>query len=108
MSASGADSVEAAIGRDPIQPGAYRRADFEATDVLPGGQERLLDGVLSVVDRAEEAVAVQLQLPSVYLDQLSESVRVASLRPGDKISFDENPPIPGRSGAAVSSVRLLV
>jgi len=36
---------------------------------------------------------VQLQLTPVFLDQLGEGIRIAGLRPGDKISFDENPPI---------------
>ena len=91
--ARGAQSHEAPVGRDPVQPGAYRRPDLEPADVLPGGEERLLDGVLSVLGRAEDAVAVQLQLTPVSLDQLGEGVRVTGLRPGDKISFDENPPI---------------
>jgi hypothetical protein len=74
--------------------------------MLPGGQERLLDGVLSVLGRAEDAVAVQLQLPPVPFDQLGEGVRVAGLCPGDKISVDENPPI--RVATAVSLARLPV
>jgi len=74
--------------------------------VLPGGEERLLDGVLSVLGRAEDAVAVQLQFAPVFPDQLGEGVRVAGLCPGDKISVDENPPI--RAAGAVSPVRLLV
>jgi hypothetical protein len=74
--------------------------------VLPGGEEGFLDGVLSVLDGAEDAVAVQLQLTPVPLDQLGEGIRVAGLRPGDEISFDGNPPI--RVVTAVSPVRLPV
>jgi hypothetical protein len=74
--------------------------------VLPGGEERLLNGVLSVLGRAEDTVAVQLQLTPVPLDQLREGIRVASPCPADKISFDENPPI--RVATEVSPVRLLV
>ena len=74
--------------------------------MLPGGQERLLDGVLGVLRGAEDAVAVQLQLMPVSLDQFSEGIRVASLCPGDKISVDENPPI--RVATAIPSVRLSV
>ena len=102
--ASGAESHEAAVGRDPVQPRANRRPGFEPGDVLPGGEERLLDGVLSVLGRAEDAVAVQLQLTPVFLDQLGEGIRVAGLRPGDQIGVDENPPI--RVASAVSLVRL--
>ena len=36
---------------------------------------------------------MQLQLTPVALDQLGEGIPVAGLRPGDKIGFDENPPI---------------
>jgi hypothetical protein len=61
--------------------------------VLPGGEERLLDGVLGVLGRAEDAVTVQLQLTPVFLDQLGEGIRVAGLCSGDQISVDENPPI---------------
>src|SRR5262249_29651769 len=92
-SARGAQSVEAAVGCDPIQPRAYRRPGFEPGDVLPGGEERLLDGVLSVLGRAEHAVAVQLQLTPVSLDQPGECIGVAGLRSGDKISVDGNLPL---------------
>jgi hypothetical protein len=74
--------------------------------VLPGGEERLLDGVLSVLSRAEDAVAVQLQLTPVPLDQLGEGIRVAGLCPGDEISVDENPPI--RVATAIPLDRLPV
>jgi len=73
---------------------------------MPGGEERLLDGVLGVLGRAEDAVAVQFQFTPVSLDQLGEGIRVAGLCPGDQISVDENPPI--RAASAVSPVRLLV
>jgi len=74
--------------------------------VLPCGEERLLDNILGVQGRAENAIAVQLQLTPVSLDQLREGIRVAGLRPDDKISFDENPPI--RVVTEFSPGRLLV
>lgn len=74
--------------------------------MLPGREERLLNGVLSVLGRAEDAVAVQLQLTPVPSDQLGERIRVASLRPGDKIGVDENPPI--RVTVAIPPVQLPV
>jgi hypothetical protein len=74
--------------------------------VLPGGEERLLDGVLGVLGRAEDAVTVQLQLTPMLLNQLGEGIRVTGLCPGDQINVDENPPI--RVARAVSPVRLLV
>jgi len=45
-----------------------RRPGLEPGDVLPGGEERFLDGVLGGLGRAEDAVAVQLQLTPVALD----------------------------------------
>jgi len=74
--------------------------------VLPGSQERVLDGVFGVLGRAEDAVTVQLQLTPVSLDQLGEGIMVAGLCPGDQISVDENPPI--RTASAVSPGRLPV
>jgi hypothetical protein len=79
---------------------------LEPGDVLPCGQERLLNGVLSVLGRAEDAVAVQLQLTPVFFDQFGERVRVAGLCPGDQIGIDENPPI--RVAGVVAPIRLLV
>ena len=72
----------------------------------PGGDEGLLDGVLGVLGRAEDAVTVQLQLTPVSLDQLGEGIGVAGLRSGDQISVDENPPV--RIVGAVLPARLLV
>ena len=40
---------EIPVGGDLVQPGAQRRAFLsEPADALPGGQHRLLDGVLGV------------------------------------------------------------
>ena len=39
---------------------------------------------------------MQFQLTPVSLDQFGEGIRIAGLRPGDKISVDENPPIGSR------------
>ena len=49
---------------------------------------------------------MQLQLTPVLLDEFGEGIRVASLRPDDQVSVDENPPI--RVASAVSPIRLLV
>ena len=69
--------VEAPVGGDLVQPGAQRGAFLsESADALPGGQHRLLDGVLSVGEGAEHPVAVHLQLPPVRLRQLPESLAI--------------------------------
>ena len=41
--------VQAAIGRDPVQPGAQRRPLLEAPGAAPGRQQRFLEHVLSVL-----------------------------------------------------------
>ena len=53
--------VEAGVGGDAEEPGLDGRAALEARATAPGAQERLLDGVLGVCGRAEQAVAVQEQ-----------------------------------------------
>jgi hypothetical protein len=73
---------------------------------LQGSHERQGDGLAcldagigarcGVRDSRQERIGVGLQLTPVPLDQLGERIRVAGLRPGDKISVDGNPPIPVR------------
>ena len=75
-----AQRVQAPVGRDPVQPGAQRRAVLEAVKPAPGRQQRLLDHVLGVLHRAENPVAVQLQLAPVGVGELAERLLVA--RPG--------------------------
>jgi ABC transporter transmembrane region len=79
-----AQGVQAAVRRDPVEPGAQRRALLEAAEPAPGGEQRLLDQVLGVVQRAEQAVAVQLELVPVRLDQRRECALVACLCPFDR------------------------
>jgi len=74
--------------------------------VLPGGEKGLLDGVLSVLGRAKDAVTVQLKLAPVSFDQLRKGISVASLCPGDEVRFDVS--LPCRVVIAARSVRLLI
>ena len=70
--------VEAPVGGDLVQPGAQRGAFLgEPADALPGGQHRLLDGVLGVGEGSEHPVAVHLQLPPVRPGQLPERLAVS-------------------------------
>jgi hypothetical protein len=62
------EQVEADVGRDPVEPRAKRRAALESVEVLPGAQERLLDGVLGLEGRPEHPVAVRGQLATVLLE----------------------------------------
>ena len=74
--------VEAPVGGDLVQPGAQRGAFLgEPADALPGGQHRLLDGVLGVGEGSEHPVAVHLQLPPVRLGQLPERLAIPGPRP---------------------------
>jgi hypothetical protein len=57
----------------------------EVADTLPGGQHRLLEHVLGVGRRAEDPVAVDLQLPSVPVHQLPECVAVALPGPAHQL-----------------------
>src|SRR4030095_456713 len=70
---------------DAIQPGADRRPLLEAGEAEPGRQQSLLHRVLGVLQRTEHAVAVQLQLAPVGLDQRRKRLSVALPRPMEQI-----------------------
>src|SRR5207237_7407679 len=81
-----AATVVAPAGGDLVQPGAQGRALLgKPADALPGGQHRLLDGVLGVGDGAEHPVAVHLQLPPVRPGQLPERLAIPGPRPCEQI-----------------------
>jgi hypothetical protein len=73
--------VEAPVSGDPVQPRAQRGAPLEPAKALPGGQQRVLEGVLGVLEGSEHPVAVHLQLSKVRLGQLPERVTVPGPRP---------------------------
>src|SRR5262249_21303784 len=56
------DRSQARVGRDPVQPGAHRRAALEAVERAPRPQIRLLDQILGLLGRAQHPVAVSQQL----------------------------------------------
>ena len=72
-----AERVEAAVGGDPVEPGAQRGAPLEPGEPAPGREQRLLDHVLGVLERAEDSVAVQLQLAAVRIGEGAEGLLVA-------------------------------
>jgi hypothetical protein len=76
-SAGRAKRVETPVGGDPVEPGAERGASLEPSEASPGGHQRVLEGVLGVLQGSEHAVAVHLKLSTVRLDQLSERVPIA-------------------------------
>jgi hypothetical protein len=72
-----AQRVQAAVGRDAVQPRAQRGSPLEAPEPAPGRQQRLLQQVLGILDRAEDPVAVELKLAPVGIDELAERLLVA-------------------------------
>ncbi len=71
---------EAAVGCDLVQPGPDEAAFIECPDVAPGPDEGFLHGVLGVVARTEQPVAMRKQLRAVRADERLEGRRVT--RPG--------------------------
>jgi hypothetical protein len=62
-----------------------RGAPLEPGQALPGGQQRVLQGVLGVGEGPEHPVAVHLQLPVVRLGQLPERLAVPGPRSRDQV-----------------------
>ena len=62
-------AVEADVRRDPVEPGPNERAAVERLARPPRPQERLLDGVLGLVERGEHPVAVDVELAPVSLGE---------------------------------------
>ncbi len=71
------DRLEADVGGDRVQPRAQRASPLEARDGAPGAQQRVLHGVLGVVDGAEHAIAVGVEEAAVGFDEPGEGVLVA-------------------------------
>jgi hypothetical protein len=74
------DQVEARVRGDPVEPRADRAAALEPRQRPPRPQQRLLERVLGVVDGAEHAVAVRVQLRLARLDEPAVGVLVALAR----------------------------
>jgi hypothetical protein len=72
-----ADQVDADVRRDAVQPRAEQLGAVEPVPAPPGAEERLLDGVLRVVERGQHAVAVDVQLAPVTLGERGEGGLVA-------------------------------
>ena len=74
------DRLEAHVRRDPVEPGAERAAALEPCEAAPGPQERILERVLGIVQRAEHAIAVGLQRRPMRPDQQAVRALVPPLR----------------------------
>src|SRR5262249_60650380 len=65
--------------------GAERGATLEPGEAVPSSQQRVLRGVLGVLEGSQHPVAVHLALSAVRLDQLSERVAVPRPCPGQQV-----------------------
>ena len=74
------ERVQAGVRRDPVEPGPERASPTELGQPAPRAQQRLLEDVLGVLERAEHPVAVSVELGSVLLDDPAERRLVAAPR----------------------------
>ena len=95
------EEVEAGVGGNAVEPGPEGRAAREAQALAPGPQQGLLHQILGVLERAEQAVAVHLQLAPVALHACAEGGRVFGVHLGDKrvvVGVDLHSGAPSRAG----------
>jgi hypothetical protein len=78
------DQAQADVGCDSVQPGGEWCIWLEAIDASPGAEHRLLEGVVGVVQGAEQAVAVQMQRLSMRRGQLYERLLVTVAGGGEQ------------------------
>src|SRR5213592_3877035 len=84
--ASACDRGEADVRGDGVQPGGELRARLVAVGTLPRAQQRLLERVVGVVERAEHPVAVEVERPPVWLDQERERPLVHRRRDATRLA----------------------
>ena len=65
-------ALRQAVGGDRVEPAARRAAPVELRAAAPGLQQRLLDEIVGLVQRAHHPVAMQLQLAAVGRRQALE------------------------------------
>src|SRR5437763_1863079 len=73
---------QAHVGGDAIEPGAERGARLEALELSPGPEERLLERVVGIVERAEHPVAMDVELALERPRQLPERAFIPRPRRG--------------------------
>jgi hypothetical protein len=69
------EHVDAHVGGDPVQPRPQPDPILEPVLGAPGAEQRFLDGVLGLVDRAEHPVAVAGQFATKVLELLRPNRR---------------------------------
>ena len=70
------EGVEADVGGDPVEPGTQQLVPLEPGQRAPGPQQRLLECVVGVEQRAEHPVTVGVDRRAVGLDEEAERVVV--------------------------------
>ncbi len=83
--AAGPQCVETAVGRDPVEPRPHRSSLLVPGDPAPRRRQRLLQQVLRVLHRAEDAVAVDLELTPERLDEPPERLTVTAPRQREQV-----------------------
>ena len=81
---SALEDPETRVRGDPIEPGAERRASVVGRAAAPCTEQRVLDGVLGILERPEHPVGVHLELAAMALGQRRERGAVTVRRGGDE------------------------
>jgi hypothetical protein len=76
--------VAAAICRDAVAPDLPRGSPVEALRPAPGGQQRLLEKARGILNRAEHALAMQLELRPAPVGELAERPLVFRAGAGER------------------------
>src|SRR5258706_15522956 len=76
--------VETGVRRDAIEPGPEHGTSLETSPASPGSEKSLLHQVFRFVERAQHAVAVQVELPSIGLRKSRECSFITRSHTGDK------------------------
>jgi hypothetical protein len=75
--AAAGERVEARVRRDRVKPAAELARVLEPRQAAPRAQQRVLEGVLGVVDRRRHAIAVGVERGVVRLDEPPKGILVA-------------------------------
>ena len=67
---------------------------FERGEATPGGEHRVLQRVLGVLERAEHPVAVHLQLAAMGLGDFAERLTIAGSSSIDQLGAHEHTSLP--------------
>jgi hypothetical protein len=74
------ERVKGRVRRDPVQPVAKSASAVESAQRAPGAEQSILERVLGVVQRAQHAVAVGVELPAERFDETTERFLVPRAR----------------------------